>query len=98
MKTIDLKKVLLTLDGKEIENNNKKPFTIGEALANICLASQNEGKMKMYVLAQKFFSQNKIDLDAGDFSMIKRIVETEKGIYASALIQGQILVILEEIK
>lgn len=92
---INTKTVLKDLKGESLKNGEVE-YTLGEAIANILITSELGGKMKSYVLAQRFMSEPSIDLDTSDFALVKTAVEQTKSY--TALIAGQVLVLLEAIK
>jgi len=81
------------LDGKDIKDGDKF-FTIGKALSEIMLASEAGGKMKCFVLAQKFFNDKEVDLDGADKELVKSTIESTK-LYNN-LVTGQLLVLFTE--
>jgi|15BtaG_2_1085339.scaffolds.fasta_scaffold00340_17 hypothetical protein len=85
------------LSGKKIlKGKTEEAFTIGSALSNILLDAKEGGKMKLFILAQKCFEEKKVELDGADISIIKQAVE--KTDQYNALVSGQILQILENLK
>lgn len=88
---INTQNKIKALDNKELD------LTIGQAIANILLASETGGKMKLFILAQKFFQDKFVDIDKADLDLVKNSIENSKGIY-TALVTGQLLVMLDEIK
>lgn len=69
----------------------------GEVLGNILFSSDRGGKMKCYVLGQKFATADGIvEVDASDFSLIVASVETNK-LYNN-LVSGRVLEYLETTK
>ncbi len=88
---IDTKKVLVDLSGKALKNGTEE-LTLGEAVANILATAKVGGAMKLYSMAQKFYSEDSIDLDTADLALLKSSVEATD-IYLN-LVKGQILVIL----
>jgi len=81
------------LDGKDIKDGDKF-FTIGKALSEIMVGAESGGKMKCFVLAQKFFNDKEVDLDEADKELVKSTIEATK-LYNN-LVTGQLLVILTE--
>lgn len=81
------------LDGKDIKDGEKF-FTIGKALSEIMVSAEVGGKMKCFVLAQKFFNDKEVDLDEADKELVKSAIEATK-LYNN-LVTGQLLVILTE--
>ena len=88
--------VIKGLDGKPIKDQADKTCTIGESLANMLLAHEAGGKMKLFTLAQEAYKQKGMEVDASDLALIKTVVEGSK-IYSN-LVTGQILVELESLK
>lgn len=74
------------LDGKDID------LTVGQAIANMLVAGEEGGKMKLYILAQDLWQKENVELDKADIALVKSIVENTK-VY-NVLVSGQILVIL----
>ena len=93
---INLKQVLVNLEGKELKNHDGKPFTVGEGISSVLISAEIGGKMKMFVLAQNCYKDETIDVDKADLELIKKAIEATK-IY-TVLISGQLLSILSEIK
>lgn len=85
-----------TLAGEPIKNGTEGNFTIGLALSNILIENKQGGKMKMFILAQKFFNDKEIDIDEADFNLVKSAVESTENY--NNLVNGQILQILSDIK
>lgn len=77
---------------KNLKGDNSD-LTIGDAIGGILIASEAGGKMKMYVLAQKFANDDVVEVDSADLSLIKQSVEATK-VYTN-LVSGQLLVLLE---
>lgn len=92
---INTQTVVKNLKGEPLKNEGND-YTLGEAIANILIADDGGGKMKMYVLAQKFMTQEVVDLDASDLALVKTAAERTKAY--TALVAGQVLVLLETIK
>jgi hypothetical protein len=86
---------LKTLKGEDLKQENEV-FTVGEAISNILLADQAGGKMKTYILAQRFATEKTVEVDKADLSLIKTAIEATK-VYSN-LVTGQLLVMLEGIK
>lgn len=95
-------KIILTqtindLSGKPLQNNEKKVVTLGEVLSNVVIASEEQGKMKLFLLAKKFFEQESIDLDASDLALVKKVVSNSHA-YGGTLVLGQVELLLEGAK
>lgn len=95
MPKINTQTILTNLKGETLKIN-ETDYTLGEAIANILVTDESGGKMKTYILAQKFMNEPSVDLDASDFALVKAAVERTKS-YTS-LVAGQVLVLLEAIK
>ncbi len=87
---------LKNLKGEVVKDQDGEVVTLGKALSNIIISAKEGGKMKLFIMGKKLFSQDKIDVDASDLALIKRTVESTE-IY-NALIAGQIEEILSNIK
>lgn len=86
--TINTKTKLKDLKGKELE------LTAGDALGNILVSHKCGGKMKVFVLAQKFATQDSVDIDAADLALTKKAIEEDESYLP--LVTGQLLIILGE--
>lgn len=95
MPKVNTKTILKKLNGEPLKNGDAD-YALGEAIANILVVDEAGGKMKTYILAQKFMNEPSVDLDASDFALVKAATERTKA-YTS-LIAGQVLVLLEAIK
>lgn len=77
--------------------NDNREVTLGEVLANILLAAEEGGKMKLFLLAKKFHEGEEVEIDAADLALIKSVVARSK-IYSGALVTGQVELLLSEVK
>lgn len=93
---IDPKQVLKGLAGKQYETPDKEPLTLGMVVAEALGTSPVAGKMKSYVLAQKFWNDEKIELDAADVTLVRNAIESCTSY--NNLVLGQALVLLEASK
>lgn len=98
--TIDTKIELKTIQGKvmTVSDTDNTPFTLGKGISNILTVPRKTktlDPMKVYILAQKFYNDDVVELDDADFKAVKTIIETNEGY--GALLTGQILLILENI-
>lgn len=84
--------ILKTLKGEDLMNDGTL-MTVGDTLGTILVTADVMGKFKLYTLAQKFATDEEIEVDEADFSLIKKAIEDSK-VY-SALVLGQLLQILE---
>lgn len=94
---INTKIVLKNLKGEPLKTDSETPLTVGEALSNILLFDKAGGKMKCFILAEKCYKQNAIEIDEADFSLIKDSVGRSEA-YPSSIVTGQLLVFLEGLK
>lgn len=93
---IEAKKVLVNLKGEPLKNMEKQDFTVGEAIANILLDNKTGGKAKMFVMSQKFYTDEIIDVDLVDLGIIKKAVEETESF--NNLVNGQLIVMLSALK
>lgn len=93
---INTKIELKDLLGKPLEASKDVILTLGLALSNILISAEEGGKMKLFILAKKFFEEKAVDLDNSDLALVKNIVGKTK-IY-NALVAGQVELILEDLK
>lgn len=94
---INLKTTIKNFKGEPLQDQEKKELTLGEVLSNILISDKTGGKMKLFVLAKKFYEQDSIDLDASDLALVKNAVKTSD-IYAGALVIGQVELLLNDLK
>jgi hypothetical protein len=73
-------------------------FTVGMAIAEVLLAAKQGGKMKMFILAEKFYKNKTVEIDSADLALVKDAVEKADPMTVSNLISGQILVMLDSLK
>jgi len=92
---IPVKDVLVDFEKKPLVSGEDK-MTVGSALANILMGATEGGKMKLYTLAQKAYTDKTLDVDESDLSLIKKTVEANTS-YTN-LVTGQLLIILENVK
>lgn len=90
---INTKTPIKDLKGEVIKINNKEDFTVGIALSNILVDAKEGGKMKMFILAQKMYSDDEVDVDDVDLKLIKTAIEQTA--QYNNLVNGQLLQILE---
>ena len=93
---INLKQALKNLDGSPLKNGTEV-LTLGEAIGNILSASEEGGKLKLYVLATKFATQESVDLDASDYELVKNTISKSRA-YSGSLVTGQVELLLSEAK
>ena len=95
---INTKKEIVDLAGKGIEVGDGKFYTVGIALSNILLGAKQGGQMKLFTLAQKCFSDEFVEVDKADISLIKKAIEDADKERFNNLITGQLLIMLDELK
>lgn len=93
---IDLKQPISTLAGEPYKTAEGSELTLGNVIAESLATDTTEGKMKLYILAQKAYSEKTMEVDTADLALIKRAIQTNKSY--NALILGQAELKLEEIK
>lgn len=86
---------LLTLKREPLKNEEGKDFTLGQALSNILLNAEEGGKMKLFLMATKFYEGKDVELDEVDLGLVRKAVETTN-VYTNNLVTGQALMILNE--
>lgn len=94
---INLLQTINNLDGKPLKDEDKKDFTLGQALSNILLASKTKGGMKIFLLAKKCFEEKELEVDGADLALIKNEVKTSDA-YGGVLVTGQCELLLESLK
>lgn len=93
MKKINTKATLTNLDGKEYEDKGEK-LTLGTALVAILDAAKIQGRYKIISIIEKLHTQDEVQLDDADFSIVKKAVE-ETQMFASNIFVGSILKALD---
>jgi len=97
MKKIEVNQILKNFKGEELKGENGESLTIGKALSNVLVLSQDGDKMKTFVLSQRLYTENGVvDLDESDFQLVKKAVEADKAY--SVMVTGQLLVNLSNIQ
>lgn len=96
-------KVILTqtinnLKGIPYLTAENESMTLGHIIAEALATSEIGGKMKLYALAQKSFAEKEMDVDSADLKLIKDCVDKCKTYNHNALILGQALTLLEDVK
>ena len=93
--TINLKDTLKTLGNQTLLTDDERPFTVGEALANVLCQDICEGsKLKRFVLAQKCFQDTELELDSADHELLRNAVQTSK--LFNNLVLGQLELVLSQ--
>lgn len=86
---------VLTLKGEAYQQNDQD-LLVGHVIAEALAGDRTGGKMKMFLLAQKAYSEAELEVDQADMTLIKKSVE-ECTSYNNVII-GQVLAKLEEVK
>lgn len=98
MKKVDLKKVMLDLDDKEIVISPQDPtkFTLGRAVAMILQTYKGNrfDALKCLEMARTFYKREYAFLDKSDFEGLLGIIKEDA--QYTPLIKGQIIEILNE--
>lgn len=89
---IDTGKAIINLKGEDYTSDGKN-LTVGHVLAEALAASDMGGKMKLFLLAQKCYAAESVEMDEVDLSLTKKAVEVCKS-YNNIII-GQTLLALE---
>lgn len=85
---LNLNEVLLSLDGKELDDGDKS-LTVGISLARILVTGSNKDALRAYVLGKKLMDAEEVELDASEVNFIKTAIE-ENQTY-TVLVKGQLL-------
>lgn len=93
---IQANKPMKNYDGKDLMESEKEVLTIGHAISAILSSAEQGGKMKIFVLAQKFFTEKEVEIDNADVDLIEKIIEASKGF--KAVVTGQLLLMFSELK
>ena len=94
MKLKNLNKVLVMLDGKPIKDANRE-LTVGLVLANMTAGGFEKVKpleaVRLHQLAVRLYeSKGELEVNADSVSLLKRVMEENRGGY-TALVLGQAL-------
>ncbi len=94
---IDYSQTINNLAGQPYKVDTKD-LTLGDVCAEALATDQTGGKMKLFALAQEAFKSQKADIDAADLALLKRCVTDCKSYQGNAVILGQALEMLENVK
>lgn len=89
---INTGKVLMTLKGEPYQADGQD-LTVGHVLAEALAGLDAGGKMKLFILAQKCYGAQEVEMDEVDLGLTKKAVEACKTY--NNLIVGQALLALE---
>lgn len=89
---IKAKATLKNLIGQNLIGEGNKPLTMGEVLSNILLNDRVGSKMKCYILAEKFFKDETVEIDEADLSLVKDSIQRTE-LYNN-LVNGQLLILI----
>lgn len=90
-------KAIVNFKGIAIKDNDED-FTVGKAISNILLNSKSGGKMKIFILAKKFYDEKEVEVDAADLNLIKSEIEKADPQVSNMLVTGQLLIMLDGLK
>lgn len=91
---IDLKKVAKSFKGEEFTDQNGVPLTYGYSISLALTEQGVEGnRVKLYILAQKAYSDEFLEVDKADLEIIKKALEKSKTLSTNVI--GQILLELD---
>jgi len=83
---------------KELDGTESTDLTIGKALANIMLFVKTD-PLRAYLMATKLYSEDEYEISLSDYEWIKQaIIQHSHEVYGNALVSGQLLLILSELK
>lgn len=91
---IKTKKQILNLKGDPMKDEGGEELTIGKMISAVLVEHRAGGKMKMFILAQKFFQDDEVELDKADLKLVKDAIE--KSEIGNNMVLGQILIALED--
>ncbi len=95
MKTINLTKTGVTLNGEELKEDGK-PVSLGKILGNFLVSSTKGDALKYYDWACALYKGNTIQVDSSDFKKIRSFVEDHDQL--TNLAKAQILKELDAVK
>lgn len=87
---------VLTLSGKPYQQSDGTDLGVGQVIAEALAVEKTGGKFKLFTLAQKFFGDATVEIDAADLALVKSAVE--KCETYNNIIIGQVLGILENVR
>jgi hypothetical protein len=83
---------------KELDGQESKDLTVGKAIANIILFVKTD-PLRAYIMATKVYSEEEYEISMSDYEWIKTaIIDHGSEVYTNALVSGQLLLILSELK
>ncbi len=93
---IDTSTILKNLVGESLKEGSED-CTLGMAIGGILLGGEEGGKMKLFTLAQKFYTAKGIvEVDTADFHLIESCVKNTK--VSPVLVSGQVELLLAACK
>ena len=93
---IDTTVIIKNLKGEAFKDEDQNDLTLGKTISMCLSTSQQGGKMKSFLLAQKFYESDSVEVDIADFGIVKQAVETYQ--HSNNLVLGQALVLLDAAK
>ena len=92
---INTKQVLTGFDSKPLPSENGD-LTVSAVISKCLGAEKSPDPLKAFILAQKFYTQDEVEVDASDKIFIKEAMRSSQ--FWTPLVIGQILIILDEAK
>lgn len=98
MKLIQLKKPLVDLAGEPLKDSTGEMLSFGSAMANIILCNKTD-VLRAFTLASDIYKNDSLEINQSDFDFIYSSIKDQgKEMYKSAIVSGQILIMLNDIK
>ena len=91
---INTSQEILNLKGEPLMSDGEE-VTLGTVVANALLGDSTGGKMKLYILAKKFYGSKSVEVDEADLKMVKDAVS--KSTSYNALVVGQAELMLSDV-
>lgn len=91
---IDLRQPMRNFKGQTIKDG-ENDITLGAVLAEALATDQTGGKMRLFTLAQKCYTGEKIDASAEDLALMKKALEACTSYGGNVIVIGQALELLE---
>ncbi len=91
MVIMNIKKTVKDLDGNDI-----KGISVGKAIASILASEKTADPLRSFALAQKFYTEEDIELDASEKEYVTQLVTSNNSF--SPLVTGQLIMALKETK
>lgn len=97
---IKTKETILDLASKPLAYEGAH-LTVGKVIAQSLLAPRKQGdylfdKVKLLILAQEFYKENEVEMDAAELEKLLKIMETDEA--WAPLITGRVILALRAVK